>query len=850
MCFSSSVRLARACVAIAAATLVLSGCYEHHLCGSPELCNYADDDCDFVVDEGFVDGEGVYFTTEHCGACGVSCADVFPTASETACQVDAITRVAECVLVACPPGWHRAGEGACAPDVPALCLTCSGDEDCTLREPGSRCIELEAGDLRCLSGCEVGCAPGFACADGACVPSTGICGCTEETLGVEFACLVERDPDYRCAGTQICDVDGLGPCMPALSESCNDQDDDCDGAIDEDYRDAEGRYVDRLHCGGCAMPCVEPGPNMEARCEPRAIDAVECVIECLEGFVDVDGILANGCECERFDGMGPPPAIGGDADCDGVPDETDDFIYVTTTGSDGNPGTLERPMRTVQAALTRADAQNKDVLVARGVYEGGVNLVAGVSLFGGYRPDFRDRDLALFPVVLENRTAAAGTPVVRCTNVTAPTAVEGFVVQATDATQPGTGSTAIYLDGCGPEVRFAAIEVRSGRGADGVRGSSSSDNLPAGFTLEALDGTRGEPGQAAASSACPRVSGGTGGAHVCPSGADNSGGRGGDGSCPSTGCINGRPCGNAGCTDFTVGGMCDFDAVLATAVPNPPATGGRGTSAGAAGELTYNAPTNRGACNFCDDNPTLQRDGARGGEGGEGVDGVGGEGCASAPRIDLMTGRLRGGDGRDGTAGTDGSGGGGGTAGAGYAVIGGTDPGCSDRSGGAGGGGGAGGCGAPRATGGTGGGHSIGVLVRLGPGLGRGPTFEDVHVVTASAGEGAPGGQGAAGGAPGSGGNGGPAMFWCARTGGRGGDGGRGGAGGGGGGGCGGGTHGLALIPRGGDFTAYFDDLVGTIEVDEIGVAGRGGTGGFSPGASGSSGADGSDRGHVVIVTL
>src|SRR4029079_18823254 len=99
-----------------------------------------------------------------------------------------------------------------------------------------------------------------------------------------------------------------------------------------------------------------------------------------------------------------------------------------------------------------------------------------------------------------------------------------------------------------------------------------------------------------------RVDGGNGGAHMCRS-VNVGGGDGGDAACPETGCVNGSPCGNAGCTDFTVGGVCDFDAVLEDAVANPAPGAGRGPSPGEAGVLTYNAPTNRGVCNFCDDNP-------------------------------------------------------------------------------------------------------------------------------------------------------------------------------------------------------------------------------------------------------
>ncbi|MCC6877256.1 MAG: hypothetical protein IT378_23325 [Sandaracinaceae bacterium] len=820
---------------------IMAGCYQSHLCPE-ETCNLRDDDCDGLIDEGFADEiDGAYRTIEHCGTCGIDCRDVFPTAEEVACQDDPAAGPV-CVLVSCPLGFHRAGDGACVPDVPVLCLPCTTDGDCALRLPGARCLATGSGQTRCGQPCDATapCPDGFACTDGQCTPASGWCGCDETTAGAELACLLRAGPDgHACVGVQRCGAGGPADCEPALGEACNAQDDDCDGEVDEDYRDEQGRFLTRLHCGGCAMPCVEPGPNMLAECLPEGAMGARCEVNCLEGFVDVDRILANGCECERWTGMGPPPAIGGDADCDGVPDDTDQFIYVTTAGSDTNPGTLARPMRTLGAAIARGRAVNKDVLVARGIYAGPLDVVAGVSVFGGYSPDFRDRDLELFPVVIER---AGGLPALTCRGVRAATRIEGFTVSGADATGPGEGSTAVYSDGCGPEVELVALTIFAGRGAAGVDGADSSENLADWglMSLAQLDGPGGGGGRdGTGGGTCTRIAAGNGGRHSCRA-RDVSGGNGGDAACPESGCTQGRPCGNAGCTDFTTGGVCDFDAVLRAAVPNPAAQAGRGLDPGTAGSLTYNAPTNRGVCNFCDDNPTLPRDTAIGGDGGSGDDGGGGVGCNAPAVLDESTGRLHGGPGTGGAPGVDGSGGGGGGPGAGYDVIGGTEPGCSDRAGGSGGGGGAGGCGAPAADGGTGGGSSAGIVIRLASGLSRGPRFEEVRVVTASGGAGGDGGIGADGGRGGVGGNGGVALFWCARTGGRGGDGGRGGAGGGGGGGCGGGSYGVYLAPRGGDASAYAAELGTTLAIEEAGVAGRGGRGGFSPGTAGTTGLDGS----------
>jgi len=392
----------------------------------------------------------------------------------------------------------------------------------------------------------------------------------------------------------------------------------------------------------------------------------------------------------------------------------------------------------------------------------------------------------------------------------------------------------------------------AGRGQDGVEGDDSSDNLaeldPALVSLDELEGHEGSSGgSGTGDGTCRNVPGGAAGVLRCGP-TDVSGGRGADESCVRLACTNGQPCANAGCTDFTSGGVCDIATVLALASPNPSAQPGRGPSAGAAGATTYDAPTNRAACNFCDDNPTLQRDGDDGGDGAHGSDGAGGPGCPGIPEFDPLTGLLRGRSGSDGAAGTHGSGGGGGSSGAGYAIIGGTGF-CfgGDRAGGGGGGGGSGGCGSPRAEGGDGGGASVAIVVRLGAGMTQGPRFDLLRIQTESGGEGGDGGVGARGGQGGDGLAGGVAPFWCARNGGRGGDGGDGGAGGGGGGGCGGGAHAFAVT--GGSVDAgYVQGLRDGTMVDQAGVAGVGGRGGFSPGVGSSGGTGLNGSSDVVVV--
>ncbi len=821
------------------AVTALASCYKTTICEGPELCNGRDDNCNGQVDESFRDAEGRYIERAHCGGCGVDCDANLPTAAETACVLND-AGLPTCVVTRCPEGTGPTDEGACVAQGPVLCLACSDSATCSLREAGSACRELANGSSVCLPACEVGedtCSSGFGCDGGFCVPVSGSCDCSAELEGTQLGCTLENAAGRRCAGARVCEADGISECTSTLRETCNGEDDDCNDIVDDPFVDEEGRYVTRAHCGACNQPCAPPGPNYEARCElnedPSSGEPeVGCVVECAPGFVDVDGIRENGCECQLAEAGGPPPTIGGDADCDGVPDDTDLFIHVTPSGNDANPGTLLLPVRTINRGLSLGAAANRAVLVARGIYRERVALQAGVDLFGGYSPDFFERNLALYPVLIED--SAGGAPSLTCTGITSATRVEGFTLAASEANAPSGGSTAAFFDACGAAVALRDITVFAAPGAAGSAGRDASAQLPVGTTLGDLRGVGG--GGGSSSGACDASFGGQPGRKSC-FGSSIDGGAGASSPCPDLGCTQGESCANAGCTDFTnAQGICDFGSILRFAVPNPAASRGLGSAPGGAGARTYNAPTNRTTCSFCDDNPTLPRLGGDGGDGADGRSGQGGGGCDAVPRLDAA-GRLSGLGGNDGTAGTDGSGGGGGSGGAGYSVIGGTAAGCVDVPGGGGGGGGSGGCGAPGATGGQGGGTSAGIVIRLG-GLERGPTLDQIRIVTARGGDGGPGGAGAAGGSGGAGGLGGSSTFFCARRGGRGGDGGDGGAGGGGGGGCGGHSWGVALLGNGGE--AYLNELRTRVEVELVGLQGRGGVGGFAPGdAAGGAGAGG-----------
>jgi len=166
-------------------------------------------------------------------------------------------------------------------------------------------------------------------------------------------------------------------------------------------------------------------------------------------------------------------------------------IYVSIdTGSDSNPGTKTEPMQTIEAAIDYLENNSVEgrVNVAEGTYtydySSGefIQVVEGISLYGGYNLDFSTRDVDLYETIIVDISANGGIfenpnrPVDVPPGVTTETIIDGFTIQGGG----GSVSAAVFCYQSSPTVSNNRINGGTGTSRSFGVFSYSSDTVVVG----------------------------------------------------------------------------------------------------------------------------------------------------------------------------------------------------------------------------------------------------------------------------------------------------------------------------------------------------------------------------------
>ena len=205
---------------------------------------------------------------------------------------------------------------------------------------------------------------------------------------------------------------------------------------------------------------------------------------------------------------GPTQASAEEGSKPPVPGAPLEGVFVSSSrGSDDGDGSMQKPFKTLGAAIGKAQTNGKRVLACAETYAEQLVLQSGVSVYGYF-----SCDAGAFVLAADKRARVESpfSPALVAKKITLPTRVEGFEVAAPDGTDASPSSIAARVaDSKGLTIGKSSLRAGSGKdGVDGVEpgesdaaGGDGGSGLKAGncdlaaaFTCQRLGGLNPSPG--------------------------------------------------------------------------------------------------------------------------------------------------------------------------------------------------------------------------------------------------------------------------------------------------------------------------------------------------------------------
>ena len=440
--------------------------------------------------------------------------------------------------------------------MPKTGLPCDDGDDCTLADTCAAGV--------CEGGPPPDCDDGSPCTTDTCIDGVG-CS-SAPIIGHAEPCYEGADGTAgvgECkAGVATCDGAVLGPCDGQVlpeSDVCDGKDNDCDGTEDEgfdlgavcDGPDPDLCALGELQCnkvtGG--VICVESESVLEI-CDDEDNDCDGTVDEGCDNDLDdwCDSQMKTvgtpaacphgGGDCNDEEaainpGADDVPELGfADSNCDGIDGDVSDAIFVSLTcGDDGNTGLVPGdPVATLDVAFALAAAHGRAQVLVDATQQPGASgesyacpgpLASGVGVYGGYRTLnaggactlswTRDADAdTRLETTVDLSDGLYDAVCIQAIDLTAPTTLQllqiaSFVSDGDSLPQsaPAMNTYGIYVRGGNLTVQASTIvagaaglgaEGGDGSGGPGGGGGSKGQNGKKGGWPETTDGGAGGTG--------------------------------------------------------------------------------------------------------------------------------------------------------------------------------------------------------------------------------------------------------------------------------------------------------------------------------------------------------------------
>ncbi len=174
--------------------------------------------------------------------------------------------------------------------------------------------------------------------------------------------------------------------------------------------------------------------------------------------------------------VAPPPPPPPDCNGDALPTENTCTIheaygvFVSPGGSDTDPGTRAKPVRTLTVALQGAAVSGRRVYACAGTYAENVVFAEGLSVFGNLKCQGANWELTTERAKIAPLASADGIAT-RAKNIVKPTRIDSVEIVGANATTDGGSSIGLVAESS-PGLVFANTRIVAGAAKAGTSGTA------------------------------------------------------------------------------------------------------------------------------------------------------------------------------------------------------------------------------------------------------------------------------------------------------------------------------------------------------------------------------------------